>query len=91
MRSISRVVLFVALLGVFAVSLAPQADAGIFVRRWGPVRAAARVALPPYPVARRVAYGPIYRPVYRPVVAAPVGYWGGPVVYGPGVSVAVGW
>jgi hypothetical protein len=38
-------------------------------------------------VARRVVAGPVYRrPYYRPY-----GYgWGGPQVYGPGVSVGVG-
>jgi len=67
---------------------APEADAQVIVRRVAPVRrAAARVALPPYPVARRAAVGPVYYrpyayPVYRPVIySAPV------YTYGPGVTV----
>jgi hypothetical protein len=80
--------LLATVLGGLAVGTASKADAGIFYRRFAPVRTAARVALPPYPVARRVAYGPVYRPYVRPY-ARPV-YWGAPVVYGPGVTVAVG-
>lgn len=56
-------------------------DAAIFYR--GPVRrVAARAVLPPYPVARRAAFGPVYRPyAYRG------GFYGG---YGYGGGVAVG-
>ncbi|MEQ8209195.1 MAG: hypothetical protein RH917_05135 [Lacipirellulaceae bacterium] len=77
-----------ALLSLMAIGLsataAAEADAGVFVRRVAPVRrVAARAVLPPYPVARRVAYGPVYRPVVRPYYA--------PRYYGPGVSVRVGW
>lgn len=76
MKVIKRVVLAASLMASFAAA-APQAEAGIVVRRWAPVRrTAARVVLPPYPVARRVAFGPVYRPV-RPF-------------YGPGVVVGVG-
>ena len=83
MMSFKKTALLAALLLSAFVSGSSQADAGIFVRRFAPVRTAARVALPPYPVARRVAYGPVYRPyVYR----APVVY-GPPMVYGPGVPV----
>jgi hypothetical protein len=76
--------------GAYAVS-AETADARVFYRRVAPVRrVAARAVLPPYPVARRAVVGPVYRPVYRPIyrpIAAP--YYG-PRVYGPGVSVVVG-
>ncbi len=83
MTTLKRISLLAVLLGGFAVSAAPQADAGIFVRRIAPVRrVAARVVLPPYPVARRAAFGPVYRPYYRPYI--------GPGFYGPGVSVGVG-
>ncbi len=69
------------------VASAAPADAGVFFRG-GPVRrVAARAVLPPYPVARRVAYGPVYRPYVRPYRA----YYAAPVVYSPGVTVAVGW
>ena len=85
MTAIKRIVLAATVLAGFAVT-APEADAGIFVRRWAPVRrVAARAVLPPYPVARRVAYGPVYRPYRR-------AYYGGygPGFYGPGVVVGVG-
>jgi hypothetical protein len=81
-----RILLLTAIVGDFTLATAPQADAGVFVRRIAPVRrVAARAVLPPYPVARRVAYGPVYRPYVRPY-----GYWARPVVYGPGVVVGVG-
>lgn len=65
---------------------APQADAGIFFRPVAPVRrTAARVVLPPYPVARRAAYGPVYRPYAYPAYG-PVIYRG---YYGPGVGITV--
>lgn len=71
--------------GAFAVA-APSADAGVFYRRVAPVRrVAARVALPPYPIARRA----VIRPRMVAPVAAPV--WSAPVVYGPGVFVGVGY
>jgi hypothetical protein len=65
---------------------APEADAGIVVRRVAPVRRVAyRAALPPYPVARRVVAGPVYAPyaypAYRPVIYGP------PVIYAPGVVI----
>jgi hypothetical protein len=87
MNAFKRIGLIALLLGTFAVSAAPQADAGI-IFRGGPVRrVAARSVLPPYPVARRAAFGPVYRPYYRPYA---VGYGYGPRFYGPGVSVGVG-
>lgn len=81
-----------ALLSLMAIGLsvtaAAEADAAIFVRRVAPVRrVAARAVLPPYPVARRVAYRPYYRPVARPVYYGGPRYYGG---YGGGVSVRVG-
>ena len=79
--------MLVALLvgGISAVSAA-EANAWV-VRRIAPVRRAARVALPPYPVARRVVARPLV--VRRPVVYARPAY-AAPVVYGPRVSVGVG-
>jgi hypothetical protein len=82
----------VAVGGLFAA--APNADAGIVIGRVAPVRrVAARVALPPYPVARRTVVGPVYRPyvypAYRPVIystPAPV-FYGSPAIYAPGVSI----
>jgi len=57
----------------------PKADAAIVYGRVAPVRrVAARVVLPPYPVARRAVVGPVYRPYAYP------GYGYGPVMYGPG-------
>ena len=87
MSVIKRTLVILAVLGGFAVAAAPQADAGIIFRGG---RLAARAVLPPYPVARRVAYRPVYRP-YRPYYRgyAP-GFYGGPGFYGPGVSVGVG-
>ncbi len=90
MSAIRRTLVILAVLGGFAVAAAPQADAGIIFRGG---RMAARAALPPYPVARRVAYEPVYRP-YRPYRAYYCGYgprvYGGPGFYGPGLSVGVG-
>jgi hypothetical protein len=86
MSAFKRVLLIAAVLGGFAAASAPQADAGIFYRRVAPVRrVAARAALPPYPVARRAAFGPVYRPYYRPI-----GGFYGPGFYGPGLSVGIG-
>lgn len=72
--------LALAVVGMFTVASAQDADAWV-IRRRAPVRrAVARTVLPPYPVARRVVAGPIYR---APVVyAAPA-----PVYYGAGVYV----
>ncbi|QDS97010.1 hypothetical protein [Adhaeretor mobilis] len=77
-------ILSVVVLGLTAAS-ATEADARVFVRRVAPVRRiAARAVLPPYPVARRAAYGPVYRrSYYRPA------YYGSSY-YRPGVSVSVG-
>ena len=76
---LKRILILSALVVGFTLSAAPDANAWV-VRRVAPVRrTVARVALPPYPVARRVVARPIYRPyVYR-----------APVVYGPGVGVYV--
>ena len=68
---LKRFVIMLALVGGFSMTGVSEADAWV-VRRVAPVRRAARVALPPYPVARRVIAGPIYR---RPFV------YGGPVIY----------
>jgi hypothetical protein len=88
MIAMKRMALAAILFGGLALTAAPSADAGIFVRRVAPVRrVAARVALPPYPVARRAAFGPVYRPYYRPYVG-PAFYGRG--YYGPGVSVGIG-
>ncbi len=87
MTAIKRILILAAVAVGCATASAPSADAGI-VFRGGPVRrVAARAALPPYPVARRAAYGPVYRPYARPYYR---GYFAAPVVYGPVVSVAVG-
>ena len=95
-------VLIIAVLGVAATFCgSSKADAGIYFRRFAPVRhAAARAVLPPYPVARAVL--PPY-PVARAVVGSPwvgyssyysggyygSGYYGSPMIYGPGVGVVV--
>ena len=92
MSAIKRTLVILAVLGGSAVAAAPEADAGI-IFRGGPVRrVAARAVLPPYPVARRVAFGPVYRPYrayYRPAYYGGPAYYG-PGYYGPGVSVGVG-
>jgi hypothetical protein len=96
---IKRILLVAAVaVGGLMVST-PSADAGIIVGRVAPVRrVAARVALPPYPVARRAVVGPVYRPyvypAYRPVIYSTPAYgygYGAPVIYGPGVAVSVGY
>ena len=84
-------ILIVAVLAIGgSLSLAPQADAGVFVRRIAPVRrVAARAVLPPYPIARRAVVGPIVGPVYRPYLRPlyrPV-VVGAPMVYGPSIVV----
>lgn len=85
MNLVKRTFLVAAMLGGMAMATCPQVNAGIFYRRVAPVRhVAARVALPPYPVARRTVVGPVYRP-YRPY-----GGFYGPGFYGPGVSIGVG-
>ena len=71
-----RFLILTVLVGGFSFVQASEANAWV-VRRVAPVRrVAARVALPPYPLARRV----VARPIYRPLVHRPV-------VYGPAVSV----
>jgi hypothetical protein len=76
------------LAGSLMVGFAPASEGAVFVRRIGPVapvaRVATRVALPPYPVARRAVVGPVYGPVYGPVV------YGSPMLYTPGVYVGYG-
>ncbi len=86
---LKRILLVVAVVAGATLATAPQAEAGVFVRRVAPVR---RVVYPPYPVARRAVVTPVVAPVARPLVYPayrPVIY-GGPGVYGPGVSVGVG-
>jgi len=84
---LKRIMIVMLLVGGFTVVSAAEANAWI-VRRVAPVRRAARVALPPYPVARRVVARPIVR---RRVYAPPVVYAApAPVVYGPRVHVGVG-
>ncbi|MCA9231150.1 MAG: hypothetical protein KDA57_10885 [Planctomycetales bacterium] len=69
---LKRTAIILALVGMFSVASASDANAWV-VRRVAPVRrVAARVVLPPYPVARRVVAGPVYR---RPIV------YGAPVIY----------
>ena len=81
MSAVKRTLLVAALLCGATVAAAPQAQAGPFrLAR----RTAARVVLPPYPLARRAVFGPVYRP-YRPFYG---GY--GPGFYRPGISVGVG-
>ncbi len=81
-----RALLILTMVGGFAVADASEANARLFWHRpIAPVRrVAARVILPPYPIARRrVFVGPVYRApiVYRtPVVYAP-GVYVGPSVY----------
>jgi len=90
-----RIMIVMLLVGGFTVASATEANAWI-VRRVAPVRRAARVVLPPYPVARTVVRGPVIRRrVYaRPVVyaaPAPVVYAApAPLVYRPRVHVGVG-
>ena len=85
-------ILLVAVVAVAGLAVAdPEADAAVVVRRIAPVRrVAARTVLPPYPVARRVAVGPVV-PVYRPYVYPayrPVIYGApAPMIYAPGVTV----
>ena len=83
---LKRILLVVAVVAGTTLAVAPQADAGVFVRRVAPVR---RVMYPPYPVARRAVVAPVYRPMvypaYRPVIYGGPGFYGG-----PGISVGVG-
>jgi len=93
-------VFMIAALAVAGFCGTNSADAGIYFRRVAPVRrVAARAILPPYPVARTVL--PPY-PVARAVIGGPVinpwvgypgyysaGYYGSPLIYGPGVGVVV--
>ena len=88
---LKRILLAVAVVAGTTLAVAPQADAGVFVRRVAPVR---RVVYPPYPVARRAAIGPVYRPMvypaYRPVIYGGPGMYGPGFYGGPGISVGVG-
>lgn len=90
---LKRILLIVAVVAGTTLVAAPQADAGVFVRRVAPVR---RVVYPPYPVARRAVAAPVYRPyaAYRPVVVGPGlyggGYYGGGFYGGRGVSIGIG-
>ena len=91
---LKRILLAVAVVAGTTLAVAPEADAGVFVRRVAPVR---RVVYPPYPVARhavaRPVVGPVvypaYRPAYRPVVYGAPGYYGRSF-YGPGISIGIG-
>ena len=78
---LKRFLILTVLVSGFTFVGASDANAWV-VRRVAPVRrVAARAVLPPYPIARRVVAGPVYRPVvYRR-----------PLVYGPAVSVGVGY
>lgn len=88
---LKRILLAVAVVAGTTLAVAPQADAGVFVRRVAPVR---RVVYPPYPVARRAVVGPVVRPVvypaYRPVIYGGPGMYGPGFYGGPGISVGVG-
>ena len=91
---IKKLATFVALGVGTWVATAGNADAGIIYRVAPVRRVAARTALPPYPVARRVVPGPVVGPVYGgPVLYGPAMYAPvyGPVIGVPGVSVSVGW
>lgn len=68
---LKHILIMTVLVGGFSFVGTQNAEAWV-VRRVAPVRRAARVALPPYPVARRVVAGPIYR---RPFA------YGVPVIY----------
>jgi hypothetical protein len=87
---LKRILLVVAVVAGTTLAVAPQADAGVFVRRVAPVR---RVMYPPYPIARRAVVAPVYRPMvypaYRPVIYGGPSYFG-PGYYGPGISVGIG-
>jgi hypothetical protein len=98
-----RIVL-TAVLGLAGSMVASErSEAAIWYRPVAPVRrVAARVVLPPYPVARRVVAAPVVAPVYGPyapygTVVTPVYGYGGPVlygspyVYGGGISVGFGY
>jgi hypothetical protein len=83
-----RMLLIAVVAAAGLIVSAPEADAGIVVRRVAPIRrAAARVALPPYPVARRAAVGPIYTPYAYPAYRPMIYRTPAPVFYAPGVSV----
>ena len=80
---LKRTLMMLVVVGGFVAADAADANAWV-VRRVAPVRrVAARAALPPYPVARRVAVGPVYR---RPVVYGAV-----PVYVAPRVHVGIGY
>ncbi len=75
-----RLAITTVLIGGFTFAGASEANAWI-VRRIAPVRrVAARVVLPPYPIARRVVARPILRRPVLYVRPAPVVY-ASPVVY----------
>lgn len=90
---LKRILLVVAIVGGTTFVAAPEADAGVFVRRVAPVR---RVVHPPYPVARRAVVAPVYRPyaTYRPAVYGAPGFYGGGYgggfYGGRGVSIGIG-
>ena len=82
---IKKFTLWLAVAAIATVSAATSSDAAIVYRRIAPVRTvAARSALPPYGVVRRVAY--------RPAIGYPAGYGavthGSPVFVGPRVLMA---
>jgi len=81
-----RFAMIATLLGMFFVSAAAPASAGVFVRRpvIAPVRTAVRVAAFPY----RPYIGP--RVFARPGVYVGGPYWGPGWGFGRGVSVGVG-
>jgi hypothetical protein len=87
---LKRILLVVAVVAGTTLAVAPQADAGVFVRRVAPVR---RVMYPPYPVARRAVVAPVVRPMvypaYRPVIYGGPSFYG-PGYYSPGISVGIG-
>lgn len=87
MRAFQRIMIIAAVLVGCAATYTANSEAGIIVRRAPVRRVAARAVLPPYPVARRAAWGPVVRPA---VVVRPRAFYAAPVVFRPGVSVVVG-
>lgn len=91
---IKRIVIAGLMVVAGSLAVASKADAGIYIGRIAPVRrVAAHAVLPPYPIVRPAIVGPIYRPVVGPVYRGVYGarVYGGPVVYGSGVSVSIGY
>ena len=83
-------VFMIAALAVAGFCGTNSADAGIYFRRVAPVRrVAARAILPPYPVARAVIGGPVINPWVGYPGYYSAGYYGSPLIYGPGVGVVV--